>query len=274
MNRTAVFAGVLALLLGAGCQERATRSEEADVSLTWDEARVLERTEGLGRQVYLYDQYAARATNLLFAHGVDLVEMGAQGWVTEGRADGCAVTFVAGEPEPWRSVCVVTFAGQEDPNIILVDKDLTETQSAMFNARRLVLRVVKKPCSDAYDTVVIPREGEPGWLAYALAATSDPNLLLVGGHYRATVSADGRTVLEQRSFAKECLVLKEPGVAGPDVDVAAYTLGHILDDRPTEIHVFLNLLCGRPLYIVTADRRFWHIEDGKIRLLKSAAHDR
>lgn len=274
MKKTAIFAGVFVSILATGCHERVRTSDQVDVSLTSEDKPLIAETEELGRQIYLHDEYAARATGLVFSHGVDLTEMGTLGWITEGRPDGCVVTFVADEPEPWRSVCVVTFTQGEDTNIILVDKDLTETQAEMFDARQAVLGVVKNPCSAAYNTVVIPREGEPGWLAYALAATSDPNLVLVGGHYRATVSQDGRTILEQRSFAKGCLVLKNPDAAGPDGDISAYTVGPILDSRPTEIHVFLNLLCGKPLYVVAADRRFWCIRDGKIHLLKSPGRDR
>jgi len=268
MNRPVVLAVTLAFFAGLGCHERAKTNRETEAVLTSAERALVETTEKLGRQIYLHDRYAAKATNLLFAHGVDLAEFGAQGWITESRPDGCVVTFVASDPEPWRSLCVVTFSEREEPNIILVDKDLTETQAAMFDARQLALKAVEHPCSDAYNTVVIPREEGPGWLAYALAATSDPNLLLIGGHSRATVSADGRTVLEQRCFAKDCLVLRQLDDSGSDRDVAAYTVGHMLDERPTEIHVFLNLLCSKPLYVVTSDRRFWLIEDGRIRLLQ------
>lgn len=232
------------------------------------EIPVVQQAEKLGRQIYEQDLYAAQATGLLFAHGVAAADVGALGWITESRPDGCVVTFVTGEPQQWRSACVVTFAQPAEPNIILVDKDLTETQAAMFSARQLVLESVERLCSDAYNTVVLPREGEPGWLAYALAATSDPNLILVGGHYRATVSADGRTVLEHRNFTKDCMVLKKPRAANPDIGVVAYTLAHVLDNTPTEVHVFLSLLYGKPLYVATADRRFWYIEGGKIRLLR------
>ena len=268
MKRMAVFAGLLALLLGTGCREQTRVSKETDVSLAIEEVPLIARAEELGRQVYLHDQYAARATGLVYDRGVDLTQLGTKGWITEDRPDGCIVTFVTGDPESWRSVCAVTFAGDDEPDIILVDRDLTETQAAMFNARQLVFGIVENPCSDAYNTVVLPREGEPGWLAYALAATSDPNLLLVGGHYRATVSADGQTILDWRGFAKDCPVLKMPERDESDLDLASYTVVHVLDDRPTEIHVFLNLLCGRPLYVVTADRRVWCVEEGGIRLLK------
>jgi len=233
------------------------------------EIPTLQQAEELGRQIYVQDLYAAQATSLLLAHGVDPAEIGALGWITESHEDKAVVTFVTGDPQQWRSACVVTFAEQGDPNIILIDKDLTETQSATFRARQLALDSVEDPCSEAYNTVVIPRDGEPGWLAYALAATNDPNLILVGGHYRATVSADGRTVLDRRRFADSCLVLqKNRKDTLPDAELAAYTVSHLLDDTPTEIHVFLNLLYGRPLYVVTPDRRFWYIEGGKIRLLK------
>jgi predicted DNA-binding transcriptional regulator len=265
MSRATRIAGIFALCGIAGCGRHVMNEEPAVASF---EIPAIQRAEELGREIYVQDLYAAQATSLLLAHGVDAVEVGALGWITESRPDGAVVTFVTGDSEQWRSACAVTFVDKEDPNIILIDKDLTETQSAMFNARQLALDSVEKACSDAYNTVVLPRDGESGWLAYALAATSDPNLILIGGHYRATVSADGRTVLDRRGFTRDCMVLKRPEDADPDADIAAYTLGHVLDNTPTEIHVFLNLLYGKPLYVVTADRRFWYVDGGKIRLLK------
>lgn len=240
-----------------------------DVGPTPSDLAAVRWAEKIGREIYVQDLYAAQATSLLLAHGVDLAQAGTLGWITESGNEGTAVTFVAGDPQQWRSSCVVTFAEHADPNIILVDRDLTETQSAMFNARQFALDSVKHPCSDAYNTVVIPRDSGPGWLAYALAATNDPNLVLVGGHYRATVSVDGRTVLEHRHFADSCLVLqKNPKNVPPGTEVAAYTMNHFLDNTPTEIHVFLNLFYGKPLYVTTPNDRLWYIEDGTISLLK------
>ncbi len=270
MKTAVIIAGMLVLCLAAGCNQHATNTI-TEVSPTGDEAVLIERMEKLGRAIYVHDQYAARATDLVAARQVDLVKAGARGWITESRPDGCVVTFVSTDSQPWRSVCVVTFTGDGEPNIILTNKDLTEIQSAMFNARQLALQSVEKPCSNAYNTVVIPRDGEPGWLAYALAATNDPNAIVIGGHYRATVSPDGRNVLERRGFTKSCLVLsKRPKDMPSGAELAAYTVSHLLDNTPTEIHVFVNLHCGKPLYVATPDGRYWYIENGKIRLLKQS----
>jgi len=236
--------------------------------VTSSEIVILEWAEDAGRQIYVQDIYAAQAISLLFAHGVDPNQMDALGWITESREDGAVVTFVTGDPEQWRSACVVTFVEHADPNIILIDRDLTEMQSAMFNARQLALDSVENVCAEAYNTAVIPRAGQSGWLAYALAATSDPNLILIGGHCRTTVSADGRTVLGRRSFGKDCMVLRKPQKGTPQAEVEAYAVGRVPDRTPTEIHVFLNLLYGKPLYVVTADRRLWYIDGGKIRILR------
>ncbi len=51
-------------------------------------------------------------------------------------------------------------------------------------------------------------------------------------------------------------------------ELVAYTMSHLLDNTPTEIHVFLSLLHQMPFYIATPDRRFWYIEEGRIRLLR------
>ena len=266
MNGAMRIAGALVLCLVAGCNEHVMNSQACMTSV--DAALTMEAEE-LGREIHTHDQYAARATDLLLSRGVNLADAGTLGWITESRQNGCVVTYVTGDPQQWRSICVVAFTEHEEPNIILVDRDLTETQSAMFNARQLALDSVERPCSNAYNTVVLPRPGEPGWLAYALAATTDPNLILVGGHYRVTVSADGRTVLDRRAFSKSCLALpRDPKDIPPGAELAAYTVSHLLDNTPTEIHVFLNLLHGKPFYVATPKRRLWSIQDGKIRLLR------
>jgi hypothetical protein len=48
---------------------------------------------------------------------------------------------------------------------------------------------------------------------------------------------------------------------------------HLLDDIPTEAHVFWSLWAGKPMYVGTPDRRIWAIEGGRIRLARSGGSD-
>jgi len=69
-------------------------------------------------------------------------------------------------------------------------------------------RKARAPRVDApYDDVVLPAElvGEAGWLVYELAATTNAEEMLVGGHTRIKVSADGTTVEEVFPFARSAV---------------------------------------------------------------------
>ena len=43
---------------------------------------------------------------------------------------------------------------------------------------------------------------------------------------------------------------------------------HLLDPYPTEIHVFLSLWMGKPLYVMTGPETVWIVDQGKIRRSK------
>ena len=47
---------------------------------------------------------------------------------------------------------------------------------------------------------------------------------------------------------------------------AALVVSHVLDDHPIETHVFLSLLHGLNLYVIT-ESAMWSVDKGKIRLL-------
>ena len=276
MRAIAVVLVVMEVWWMAGCQSQTGQirgvespgDRDQSVGVHGDEDAIIERAERLGRMLYIRDDAAAKATDLLISQGVDFIEADSKGWITECQEDSCIVTYVTGKPQQWQSFCVVEFKAGEDPNVYFSNKDLTETQSAMFEAKQRAFEAIDKPCSKAYNTVVIPRDDESGWLAYALAATTIPDALVVGGHYRVTVSEDGQTILVKRRFTKSCLVLStHPEDMPPDTKLAALTLTHLLDNTPTEIHVWLNLQCGLPLYVGTPDRRMWRIEDGSIQFV-------
>ena len=46
------------------------------------------------------------------------------------------------------------------------------------------------------------------------------------------------------------------------------TMSHVVSATPVETHVYLSLLHGMPLYVVTSEHEFWKVKDGRISKMK------
>ena len=99
----------------------------------------------------------------------------------------------------------------------VIGRVMTAEERARFAARSTALLGITEACSQRYNTVVLrdPAGGE-GWLVYALAATTEPGLIMVGGHYRFTISADGEEILRGERLSDSCL--SEPAQRGRSGD--------------------------------------------------------
>jgi hypothetical protein len=104
--------------------------------------------------------------------------------------------------------------------------------------------------------VVLPGAllGERGHLVYALAATIEPNEVVIGGHHRFLVSEDGNTVLKEQPLSKSCLTLERQG------NIDWFTVSSLMP-FPNESHFFVSLLYRAPLYLAIG-RRLWEIDPG------------
>jgi hypothetical protein len=123
------------------------------------------------------------------------------------------------------------------------------------------------PTSDRYNHVVIPT-ADSGWSVYLIAATVDPNLMMFGRHYRFSISPDGNRVTDWRAFTESALVLEHAELP-PDAALAAVAVSHLLDDTPTEMHVWAALNYHTPLAVVTDRDVIWMIDEtGAIALVE------
>jgi hypothetical protein len=218
--------------------------------------------ERRGRELYEHDQAAW--------HGTDAAKPASRrwrrrlvGWITVPRAEGerPLVRFLS-EPEPsvYASrvdvVLGVTEAKLEehDPAIPLPDD-----QQALARARALAIAERKRQCTPTLNSVVL-RDAGGEIHVYLLAATSDPDVIVLAGHDLARVSPDGRTVVAWRSFSNTCMngELKE--------DAVMQFVTHVLDPTPTEVHVFTSLNYRAPLAVGTS-RGIWMVDAGEIRML-------
>src|SRR5262249_38679632 len=128
----------------------------------------------------------------------------------------------------------VTFADGVAPNLSLPSEPaLSPEEMAQFRARALALRNIEKPCSDRYNVVTLREPGSSHWLAWALTISSDPDpdLVLIGGQYRFTISDDGQTILQRDALSLGCARVNWPW-SRSDQHAAVPWVTQLVSDKP------------------------------------------
>lgn len=229
-----------------------------------------ETIEKLGVAIFDQDVRAATATDLLFAKKIDPAKEGLRGWVVEGDAKAMLVRFIREKDGLFEAFYDVKFEGMKRPVIAEPkSRKLTDAQMAQYKARSLALKGITRPASRTYNSVVLPDPEGDGFLIYALAATTEPNAVMVGGHYRFTVSKDGERLEHSDELFRSFMVLStKPKDLPPGATLAALSMTTLVSDLPLETHVYLSLLHKIAFYVGTPDERVWKVESGKMEILK------
>jgi hypothetical protein len=226
--------------------------------------------EKLGVAIYEQDVRAATATDLLFAKKVDPVKEGLRGWIVEGDAKKMLVRFVRERDGQLEAFYDVTFDRKKKP-VIAAPKDakLSDSQLAQFKARSLALKNITKPASRSYNFVILRDPEGDSFLVYALAATTEAYAVMVGGHYRFTISRDGEHLERSDELFRSGLVLStNPKDLPPGATLAALTMSTLVSDMPLETHVYLSLLHRMAFFVVTPDQHVWKVEGGKMEIVE------
>lgn len=162
--------------------------------------------EALGYELYRQDQAAWQASDIAMAWGAERTP--ATGWITLLRDDGWIVRFVGSCGAGVCSFVDVEKTGSREPSLEAHPNgaELPPDQAARWHARETAAATKFRACTPRYNTVVTSTEvdGEPAWRVYLLASSDDPNDVVLTGHHRITVSADGRTVLREEPLSKSC----------------------------------------------------------------------
>lgn len=224
----------------------------------------LRRAEMLGRAIFQKDILAARATDIVIAHGPLPGNARVGGWVTVPDGGKWVVYFFdRTRPRP-AILQQVNFPDSSGAGGEIGEPgrrpDLEELAAAMFEARQRAVTAPFQACSRSYNSVVLPAAlaGEEGWYVYLLAATTEPDVAVLGGHVRVHVSADGSEIMNIKEFTKSCLTMP----------ISDHSVGlmvtHLVDRHPAETHVFMSLLYHMPLYVgISSDT--WIVENGSVR---------
>jgi hypothetical protein len=228
--------------------------------------------EALGQAMYAQDQEAWKATDAMRAQHSD-EELHAQklhGWITEKTARGDVIRFVRDGANGPEAFCDVEFAnGLASACSVPPDTTLTPDEIAQFNARTLALSNIERSCSDRYNSIALKDPQGDSWLVWALAATTDPDLVIVGGHYRFTISANGKSILQKDALSKSCLKLDKHTQGGRKA--AGNLMNQIVSLSPLETYVFANLSYKSKFYVGTLDGKVWKVDQGHVTTVEEDA---
>lgn len=225
----------------------------------------IETIRKLGRAIYEQDQDAWHATDLLKSRysDADLVSRGLRGWIVDSFPDRDVVRFVrdgANGPEALYDVTYRTGAppALSEPQ----DRALSAEERAKYDARTLALASIHKMCFDRLNPVVLKDPERDGWLVWILAATTDPKEIVIGGHTRFTMSADGKTIVQEDKLSHSCQAFTK--TTGPNGEPAYLMMGQLVSQIPVETYVFASLSYAMPLRVGTPDGKAWKVDADRI----------
>jgi hypothetical protein len=115
-----------------------------------------------------------------------------------------------------------------------------------------------------YRFVALPDPKGSGFLIYALATSPDPEEIVVGIHYRVTVSADASRAERVDALSRTRIVARKENLP-QGYRLVGFVLAQVVSDKPVETLVYLTLRDNASCMVVTPDESVWWIEHGKIR---------
>lgn len=222
----------------------------------------LEKVSRLGDALYRQDIASARGTDALVARfGQDGLPQDLRGWITVPEGRNHRVRFVAERDGRMVAAYDIVVVGERaGPAEDADGEPLSAEQQAMFDARLTAAsNIGALRCTPRYNPVVMKDPDSDSWLVWLLASTTDPNQVIMTGHYRFRVSADGQAVLNRDQLSASCVIQPRPPGEAMGLGVS-----HIVSDLPVETHVFTSLLYRLPVYVIIGDKT-WHVNGARIR---------
>lgn len=224
----------------------------------------LEKVSRLGDALYRQDNASARGTDALVARfGQAGLPQDLRGWITIPEDRSHRVRFVAERDGRMVAAYDIVVVGERAGAVEDADgQPLSAEQQAMFDARLTAAsNIGALRCTPRYNPVVMKDPEGDGWLVWLLASTNDPNQVIMTGHYRFRVSADGKTVLNRDQLSASCVTQPRPPAGAQSVGLV---VSHIVSDLPVETHVFTSLLYRQPVYVAIGDK-IWNVNGARIR---------
>jgi hypothetical protein len=241
----------------------------ATAAVAGDEIRsfTLPTIVNLGVKLYQQDKIASDGFEFLFTSHPAAKTLPLRGWITECDETNRRVFFIQGVDEQHPTLAY-TLTLLRDGSAKVSDgrgDPLPDFVAKRYAARQAAIAAIPKfaPNRSYNFEVLDDPENKGGFIVYALASSNDADEVVVGGHYRVTVS-EGGTVKQVDALSKDFLVLNkrqnDPKVSAH----AGLSMPHVLSDTPVETHVYLSILHRKRLFVSTSEQDMWKVEEGII----------
>ncbi len=129
-------------------------------------------------------------------------------------------------------------------------------------AKRAAVAALPELEKQGYRFVVLNDPEGKGYLVYALATSRNPSDVVVGLHYRVSVSESAK-VERVDPLARSELVIPANAVP-PGTRAVGFHCTCLVSTQPVETLVYLTLLHRKQCAVGTSDGTIWFIENGKI----------
>jgi hypothetical protein len=145
--------------------------------------------------------------------------------------------------------------------------DWGATTPARKRAKQTAIAALKgKLYNIHYDYVVLDDPKGGGFLVYAVGSTGNRSDIVLAGHFRVTISADGSKA-ERVDALSRSLAIQHGGQGLPGASrLAGLYMVQLVSEKPVETLLFTNRITGLPIVVATfPDGKLWEIENGRAK---------
>jgi len=227
----------------------------------------VEVIEQLGQELYQRDQLAWKATDAIQAEYPESKSMRLQGWITELGKPTSRVYFIRKSPKDDGALelaYLVEFDEAGETTVIpKLGEPLPEDVALRFRARSTAIDAMPGFYDRPYNIEVLKDPEGDGFLVYVMVATQEAHEIVIGGHVRITVSADGRQAEQVDELSRSLLIIDKR--KRESSEAIATVVSHIVSPTPVETHIFNALLHEVPLFVTTGEDEVWMVQGGKMK---------
>jgi hypothetical protein len=224
--------------------------------------------ERLGNEIYHRDRIAARASDLVLKTYPVARSLKMRGWISDPRKEGDTVYWITETPSGPSLAYTVTFHGSDKPDLQDVrGQPLPPRIAVRYKARQTAFEAVKgRLFNIPYNYEVLNDPDGSGFLVYAIGDTGKPGDVVIAGHFRITVSADGEKAERVDGLSRSLMIdnrNKDPSPQGYHREM--FVMSQIVSSKPVETLIYSSYRLGLPIAVAAVpDGQMWTVRDGKI----------